>query len=297
MKQRIKYIHDMVQRGGPNEEEYDELDAWFRAAMADYRSGAITEEQIKTIWDAFGVAGSRDTMQGFVFLKPHGYHGDWEIIDRMYTRWISTDPKLRKWDIYFHSRHAPKAVRNRIACLRTRLNALVSTRETGPIEVLVVGCGPARDISDYLEHHPDTRVHFTCLDQDETAIQHARSLCAKWPASVDFRLANVIRHLPKKTFDLVWAAGLFDYFNDQLFVLMTRRLRHCMKPDGLLTIGNFSTHNPTRAYMEFGGWSLILRSEEELIALATKAGIPAEEIHITTESEGVQLFLDIRKNA
>ena len=296
MKQRIAYIEKMVQRGGPTQRDYEELEAWFRETMADHWRAVLTLDDIHTLWTAFGEAFTPKTMQGFVVRKPHGYHGDWEIIDRIYTHWTSPDPNLRNWDYFFHSLHATKAVRNRLSQLHCRLVDLESRRNGEPIEALVVGCGPARDVRVFLERNPNTRAKFTCFDHDPSAIDYARNLCASWPTSVHFHVGNVVRHLPRSQFDLVWAVGLFDYFSDQLFTLMTRRLYDRLKPEGTLIIGNFSKRNPTRAYMEFGGWMIFHRSEEEMMSLSQYAGIHPDQCSITTESERVNMFLEIRKD-
>ena len=49
---------------------------------------------------------SLETMQGHAYLKPHGYAGDFELIDKIYTYWKSDDPNLIRWDDYFHSQES-----------------------------------------------------------------------------------------------------------------------------------------------------------------------------------------------
>jgi len=295
MKERIAFVREMVNHGGPGEREYEVLEDWFLSVMADHWRGSLTTDDIHMLWDAFGDAFTPKTMQGFVVRKPHGYHGDWEIMDRIYTCWTSPDPHLRNWDLFFHSRHAPRAVRNRIRYFHSRLDELESIIENERIDVLVVGCGPARDIRTYLEENPGTRVVFTCIDQDPAAIDYAQGLCAARPARVNFRVGNAIRHLPKSQFDLVWASGLFDYFSDRLFTFMIRQLYERTKPGRTLLVGNFSPHNPTRAYMEFGGWVLFHRTEQDMKALAEQAGIPCDACHTEAEAELVDIFLQVRK--
>jgi hypothetical protein len=64
-----------------------------------------------------------------------------------------------------------------------------------------------------------------------------------------------------------------------------------------LVIGNFSTLNPTRAYMEvFGDWKLQHRSMESLHSLAIAIGADPLGIRVGHESEGVNLFLHIRRD-
>ena len=53
------------------------------------------------------------TIQGFIFTKPHGYAGDFEIIDKIYRTEISGNPRYKNWDEYAQNHDAAIAVRNR----------------------------------------------------------------------------------------------------------------------------------------------------------------------------------------
>ena len=66
--------------------------------------------------------------------------------------------------------------------------------------------------------------------------------------------------------------------------------------DGEMVIGNFSTHNPTQAYMEIiGDWRLIHRTPEQLISLAKACNFKEDDIHLGQEPEGVNLFLHLKR--
>jgi extracellular factor (EF) 3-hydroxypalmitic acid methyl ester biosynthesis protein len=97
---------------------------------------------------------------------------------------------------------------------------------------------------------------------------------------------------------LIWSAGLFDYLNNRPATLLLRRLWRWVPPGGELVIGNFSTANSTRAYMEFmGSWTLHHRTESDLASLACQAGIPDNAIRIEHEPEKVNLFLHAKRTA
>lgn len=66
-------------------------------------------------------------------------------------------------------------------------------------------------------------------------------------------------------------------------------------PGGELVIGNFSSTNPSRDYMEFGEWFLHHRCEEDLINLAKHSDIDYKNIIVDSEPFGVNLFLRLRK--
>jgi hypothetical protein len=84
---------------------------------------------------------------------------------------------------------------------------------------------------------------------------------------------------------------IFDYFTDKLFVTVMKRLFGFLVCGGELVIGNFSPSNPSRQYMEFSEWLLHHRSEDDLLELANRAGIPRTQTFIDSEPERVNLFL------
>lgn len=133
-------------------------------------------------------------------------------------------------------------------------------------------------------------MRFDCVDLDPRAIEYARVLNRSHLDTISFACQNVLRFRPERTYDLIWAAGLFDYFRDSAFVALAKRLWPAVSPGGRLVIGNFSLSNPTRAYMELGHWCLHHRSGPDLEALMTRAGLAPEEVRIEAESEGVNLF-------
>jgi trans-aconitate methyltransferase len=136
-------------------------------------------------------------------------------------------------------------------------------------------------------------VHFDCIDHDQKAIDFASNLCRAFADRVRFIRSNVVRLHRGKQYDLIWAAGLFDYFNDASFKRVLRRLLGSIEPDGELVIGNFSPNNPNIAWLRFVDWHLHHRSEDQLRALAIESGVRTDRIRIGQEPEGVNLFLHI----
>ena len=107
---------------------------------------------------------------------------------------------------------------------------------------------------------------------------------------------NILRHREEKKYDIIWSAGLFDYFNDKAFVMILKRFKDWIRNKGEIIIGNFNdNHNPSRDYMEiFGEWFLNHRTEEQLIQLAIESGFNENQVSIDREKENVNLFLHLR---
>lgn len=291
MKDHCDYITHLVHQGGPEESDYPEFDAWIRRIHHLLASEHISQEDLTVIRAAFGEALSPATMQGFVLAKPHGYAGDFEIIDQIYQRHISSNPCLAKWDHYFHRQAAAQAVRNRKTYFHTLLDQYHRCR---PCRILKIASGPGRCLFDWFSDHPTTETHFHCIEIDPKAIAYSKALNKAFLDRITFTQMNALRFRASTQYDLVWAAGIFDYFSDTSFVSLLRRLIPALAPGGELVIGNFSENNPSRPHMELlGDWQLHHRSEEQLISLAQQAGISQEHIWIGTEPEKVNLFLHV----
>jgi cyclopropane fatty-acyl-phospholipid synthase-like methyltransferase len=111
-----------------------------------------------------------------------------------------------------------------------------------------------------------------------------------------FHNANVIRYEPGKKFDLIWSAGLFDYFKNKHFVFLLKKYYQYLNEDGEMIIGNFNIENPSRKSMEIlCDWFLYHRSADELKQFAMQAGIDKSKIDVIKEPAGINLFLRVRK--
>jgi SAM-dependent methyltransferase len=287
----INYIRRLVAQGGPRVEDDDELNAWMARAHTFAVAGQLQEEDKAELLEAFGKAMSPLTMQGFALKKPHGYAGDFEIIDRIYQHHVSADPVLANWDRLFHRQAAPKAVRNR----KTYFHHLLDHHDaTGSPRILKIGVGPGRSMFEWLTAHPSSKATFDCVEIDPNAIRYATELNQLFLDRIQFFRINCLKFEPTQQYELIWAAGIFDYFDDAIFLQMMRRLLAAVSPGGELVIGNFADTSPSRPSMEFGlEWILHHRSANQLVALAMQCGVEREHITIGCEELGVNLFLHI----
>ncbi|MDX1412298.1 MAG: class I SAM-dependent methyltransferase, partial [Nitrospirales bacterium] len=256
---------------------------------------ATSDHDLKTLRDSFGDAISLHTIQGWAYHKPLGYAGDYQIIDKIYTYAESPHAHLAKWDRYFHAQKAPQAVRNRQSFLLDQIWQ-ISNERTSRSSILNLASGPGRDLHEALKVIGPAKVQIDCVDQDIRAIDYAKKLCQDFLSHIRFIPKNVFRFIPDKSYDLIWSAGLFDYFHDTIFKRTINRLKTFLNPMGKMVIGNFSENNPTRGYMELFNWNLIHRSPDRLKHLASECGFADHQIHIDREPEGVNLFLVLTAN-
>jgi extracellular factor (EF) 3-hydroxypalmitic acid methyl ester biosynthesis protein len=296
LNEHRSFVQRLASQGGPKPQDYEGFTRWLNNLAAIKATDSLSQTELHSLWAELGDAMTPETMQGFSFTKPHGYSGDYEIIERIYQSRISPKPELANWDIYFHAQAAPNAVRNRKRFFKNWLHSLEMLHPGRNVRVLNLGSGSARDMSEYFTENPDSGFVIDCVDHDKNANAFAAKLCAPFPDKINFFCANALRFHPANPPKIIWSAGLFDYLNDNLFVLLLRRLWRTLESGGELVLGNFCPANPTRAYMELvGEWILNHRSEEDLLRLATVAGLPAKSVSIESEPEGVNLFLRAQK--
>jgi SAM-dependent methyltransferase len=188
---------------------------------------------------------------------------------------------------------AAQAVRNRKTIFKNLiLEQLSKTCES--IDLLNVASGPATDIKEIYEIIDPRLLQTTCIDSEIKAIDYAKINLHKYLKNITFYNVNIIRFRSQKLYDVIWSAGLFDYFNDDIFIKVLKQFKDLLKPFGKIIIGNFCKSNPTKDYMElFGNWYLIHRTEGELKELALKAGFLEQSITIIKEELNINLFLVI----
>lgn len=288
------FLQTLVAKGGPDPAEYYDLDAWVAEIADQVKTGQLAAEDLEIMRRAMGEACSIATMQGFVYQKPHGYAGDYEIIDRIYQSYVSDQAHLAKWDVYMQQNMATMAVRNRAQYFVRQLHQLMQQTAGQDVQVLNLASGPGRDMSQFFSAYPEARIYFDCIEQDPNAVQHAQDLCQPYLSNIRFHIKNALRFQSDKQYRLIWSAGLFDYFDDKIFVFMLKKLRLMLAPEGEIVIGNFSANNPSKAYMELFEWHLQHRSPNTLKALALKAGFSAAQLSVHKEAAAVNLFLHIR---
>ncbi len=296
MESYVSFVKELVDQGGPVSGDFNALDNAFRSVAGFIKNSTSPAAHAQMMRDALGEAMSPETIQGYGFLKPYGYSGDFQMIDKIYQQQVSDRADLKNWDLFFHAQKAPIAVRNRKQYFIDMLTRLRRRFEDRELQVLNVASGPCRDVKEYLHQSGDSRIHFHCVDADPHAIAYARETCWHQRHQMTFYHKNALRFRSADRFDLVWSAGLLDYFTDRQFIFLIKNLYRHLRDDAELIVGNFHPDNPSRDYMELiGDWHLNYRSEHDLIDIARQAGFGLNDIRIGAERENVNLFLHLKQ--
>ncbi len=290
----IAFLQEVIANGGPETRQYETLHRVFADITTAYQSGRLSEDELAVLQSGFCEEDdSMKTILGHCRSKPFGYAGDFLIIDKIYRQQVTADERFEKWDQFWHEQPACKAVRNRKSYFIRAIRDMLARKR--PVRLLNVASGPARDLAEAYACIDPSLLQTVCVEADEHAINYAKELNERQAAQISFVHKNIFRFNTDEQFDMVWSAGLFDYFEDRVFVRLLQKFMGWTKPGGEVVIGNFGDHNPTRNYMELiGEWYLHHRSAEELITMAYEAGARRGAVSVRQEEEGVNLFLHVR---
>jgi hypothetical protein len=224
------------------------------------------------------------------FAKPRGFAGDAGLLDLIYydQGWVNLrghTPVGQK--IFWRNRNAPapRAVRER----RDHCAALVdraALRKNGA-RVLAVACGNLREALQSSAVITRSLGEFVALDQDELALESVRAtlgdrvVCRK--GSVRTIVAGGLK---EERFDLIYAAGLYDYLAKPLACRLTSKLFELLDPGGELLVANFTHDVADVGYMEsFMAWHLIYRSPDELFDVASELPEAVRSTSVTYQLE------------
>jgi SAM-dependent methyltransferase len=280
-----KFLMKLVKQGGPEPKEYKE----FTAIVNN-----LENEELECFREVIAESLNENTLIGHGYVKPFGYPGDFSIIHNIYRIYINPDRKYSNWDRFFQDQAGAHAVRNRKDYFLKRCGE-IENRDGKEKRVLILGSGPATDVNEYLRNNADSRIHFDLVDFDQNAIDFAKSQNQKFNGLIDYFRINVLRFKPYQWYDLIWSAGLFDYFKDRHFVYMINKYYKYLAEEGEFIIGNFSNSNPTRRLMEvLSDWYLNHRSKYDLVRMALEAKALENNVEVDMEELGVNLFLKIK---
>ena len=248
------------------------------------------------------------------YMKPLGFAGDYEMVNMMLEQSRITPPSIyaRIIDSYHVNASAPAAHRGRITMIEERLMQeaeRVITEEERIFSVINVGCGPALEIQRYIRNNPlANQTSINLIDFNEETIEYAKlkindaiqeSKHKPVTSFIQKSIDDLLREAHEKdnanvrSYDMVYCAGLFDYFSNQICKRLVQLFYSWLRPGGLLTVTNVDPSNPVRYQMEYLlEWNLVYRNEAEMKKLAPENS----NFSMAKDETGVNIFLDIRND-
>jgi len=246
------------------------------------------------------------------FSKPLGYAGDYEMVNMMLKEsdTIGNNTYARIFHDLTTDVAAAAAHRNRVRILEDYLAGEAERvhDEERIFTALTIGCGPAVEVQRFIRNHEvSAQAVLHLMDFNEETIEYAKlrtglavEISGRKPTlkfiqkSIDELLKDIHQEqegfLP--VYDMIYCAGLFDYFPDNVCRNLVNLYHGWVRPGGLLVTTNVHTVNPDRFTMEYLlDWYLIYRDEKQMASLVPK-GVDSE---IYVDKTGVNVFMSIRK--
>jgi hypothetical protein len=234
------------------------------------------------------------------FEKPRGYPGDAIILDLLYGDLVDVgtlSPIGRLVNQWTLACAAPRSVQLR----RTLLTELLDeTAEARPgCRILSVACGHLREGQSSVALRAGRIGELVALDQDAESL----AVVEREQAAFGVRpLQGTVKGLltgkvDASGFDLVYAAGLYDYLDLRTATVLTSNLLSRVSPGGRVLVANFAPELPDIAYMEaMIDWHLIYRAEAEMTQIATGASakVPAT-YRLFRDEPGNILYLELQR--
>ena len=253
------------------------------------------------------------------FNKPLGYAGDFEMVRMMLSKpWEGQNTFAKIINAAALRHDAPAAHRNRIDLLEESLSretnrVLTANKGQERVKILNLGCGPAVEIEQFAESDAACgSTDFTLIDFNTETLDHVRSnmipkvMRVRPETQIETQQrsvheiiqmsmgedADVETHAGHQQYDMVYCAGLFDYFRDTTCGFLIQLFYSWVKPGGLVLVTNVTPAHSSIAIMGLVlDWNLELRDEATMRSLAPELG----QQTTYTDETGVNIMLEIRK--
>ena len=244
------------------------------------------------------------------YEKPRGYPGDYLMMDMLYRHEPQGSTLFgRAMDQYALHEEGAEMVRNRPQYLIEKICEAVDRRKSNRVRVANIGCGTAEEIFVLLTTLPDVGQYLdlTLVDQDKEALAYCLNRLSPL-ADATGAMLEVVCEPVKRLFiedyarrflagnHLIYSAGLFDYFNTEVFQKLLQLLYDNVCTDGTLVIGNVDPEVPSRWLMEYANnWFIIYKTAVELQRMAYRLKPLPSQIVVEAEASGFNHFLVIYK--
>ena len=244
------------------------------------------------------------------YFKPLGYPGDYQIMNFMYDNEPVGD-NLRSKFLHMLGVIAGKPIVSRMDTLAQLIVDHAASRETdeAPVNIMSIGCGPARELEPILKMSPQTtKWEATLVDQEPLALEYALSSAIGLGApdrmkatALNVSFKDMLNGTPvgAQIFgqDIVYSAGLVDYLSPLLALRFVRRMYDFIRPGGRLIIGNVNNSRTGTLWpMEYVlDWTLYFRNMDEMKAIA--GGIEGAQMRIVSDPLDAIYFLVLDKPA
>ena len=231
-----------------------------------------------------------------------GYPGDYLTVQMMHDGIAtSKDSFGRAIDAWSMDQPFPKAVRNGRTMVHQFLQKIRAGSGKAPLSIVSLGCGPAAEIFDLVDM---TNLQFTLVDSDQGALDYVRqkALAEGIASRIRTTREDVIKMAAgdrgelRNNYAAFYSLDLIDHLSDESVVHLLEIIHAKLAPSGHVLLGNSRRGHPNAALFEHAlNWPLSRRSKPELLRLVQKSKFANCPVTVTSEPEGVQLFVECKK--
>lgn len=255
-------------------------------------------------WHRLHALLEQDPLTARARAKPRGFGCDAVTIDYLYRGLVGSEEASVSdlgqaiFDYTAGMSATARAVRARRDMLTARIDATVE--RVHKARILAVDCGHLREASMSVAVRTGQVGALIALDHDSQSLAVVQDAYGDEPAievvpgTVRDLLAG---RLELSRFDLIYAAGLYDYLPDRVARALTTNLMRRLEPGGRLLVSNFLPAPHTVGFMEaLMDWSLTWRTRAQVAALA--ADIPAGLIESSVsfdDATGTITYLELTR--
>jgi extracellular factor (EF) 3-hydroxypalmitic acid methyl ester biosynthesis protein len=238
-------------------------DAYDRACDAGEMSAFV--ESVRA-HECFNIC-QHDPYTNRAFTKPRGYAGDAVMLDFVYSGLYPSDTTDYGKAVFRGTTRCPLglSVLFRRELLAAYINDAIARNPHA--RILSVASGHCRELDRTMLFDESNHGTFIAFDQDpETApVVEARFSQTNIRCITASVVSLAKRPADLGQFDLIYAAGLYDYLDDAFAKKLTAALTTMLTPGGTLLLGNFVPNHYGRGYLVgMMDWRLLCRSPEHL---------------------------------
>lgn len=236
---------------------------------------------------------------------PRGYKGDAEMMDLIYGmgkngQYLAQSSSLGRQINEVQEEWSTHRAANRR--LKRIANAIdkAAAEKPGKTTILSVACGHLREIN-YSHAAANNLIgQWIALDQDEASLALIQESYPHVPIQCRHQsITSLLKGAQIEPFDLIYAAGLYDYLKVNTAKKLTEILFNSLRPGGKLLIANFTPNTEEMGILEsLMDWTLIYRDMKEMAQLTTDLPSNQAEVKIYDDllnSHNRLVYLEVKR--
>lgn len=268
-------------------------------SILECEQASLSRSEIVALLEPVRRVHSRSPFVDRLQRWPRGYPGDFETVEYLLRGTnLASERIARMCEAYALSRSIAQQHRNKV---HHQARRLLRTMRSAPLQTRIasIACGSCADLRLILEQLPPLVGELWLNDLDSDALAFSEEQLAPIADRCRFRNADAIsfaRRLDRGGFDLVLAGGLFDYLDPRSATLLIQLAYRALAPGGTFYFTNIAAGNPYRPLIEyFGDWTLIERTEAEILTYCERAGISPSNVTMSREETGLALLIEVTR--